>query len=86
MNYIISKSHEAAKEFDDFSVDSIFIDAGHSYESVKKDIECWYPKMKKNSIISGHDYTEGWPGVMKAVNEFFGKPDKVENSCWFKYL
>jgi hypothetical protein len=86
LNYIISKSHEAAKEFDNFSVDSIFIDAGHSYESVKKDIECWYPKMKKNSIISGHDYTEGWPGVMKAVNEFFGKPDKVENSCWFKYL
>jgi hypothetical protein len=86
LNYIISKSHEAAKNFQDNSVDAIFIDAGHSYESVKKDIEHWYPKMKKQSIISGHDYEPAWPGVIKAVNEFFGKPDKIENNCWFKYL
>lgn len=86
LTYIVSRSHEAANKFEDSSVDAIFIDAGHSYESVKKDIEHWHPKMKKNSIMSGHDYGTDWPGVVKAVNEFFGNPDKVENTCWFKYL
>jgi predicted O-methyltransferase YrrM len=86
VNYIISESHTAAKNFKDGSVDVIFIDAGHSYEAVKNDIQNWLPKMKSNSIIAGHDYTAAWPGVIKAVDEFFGKPDKVENSCWFKYI
>jgi hypothetical protein len=36
--------------------------------------------------MAGHDYSSTWPGVQKAVNEFFGKPDKIENSCWFKYI
>jgi predicted O-methyltransferase YrrM len=86
VNYIVSESHTAAQNFEDGSVDVIFIDAGHSYEAVKNDIEKWLPKMKPNSIIAGHDYLYTWPGVIKAVDEFFGKPDKVENTCWFKYI
>ena len=78
-------SHEAAKDFEDGSVDCLFIDAGHSYEAVKKDIQCWLPKIKKGGIISGHDYT-AWQGVKQAVDEAFGSPDKVENDCWFKQL
>jgi hypothetical protein len=84
--YLISDSASASNLFEDLSVDVIFIDAGHSYESVKKDIESWFDKMKPSSIMSGHDYCESWPGVIKAVDEFFGKPDKVINRCWFKYI
>lgn len=82
---IKSLSHEASQYFDDNSVDVIFIDAGHSYEAVKKDIDCWLPKMKPNGIMAGHDYT-AWDGVNKAVDEKFGKIHKVENDCWFIYL
>lgn len=78
-------SHEGAGYFDDNSVDIIFIDAGHSYEAVKKDIQAWMPKMKPNGIIAGHDYNS-WVGVKKAVDERFGAPHKVENDCWFIYL
>jgi predicted O-methyltransferase YrrM len=78
-----SLSHEAANLFEDSSVDICFIDAGHSYEAVKKDIESWLAKMKKGGIISGHDYT-AWEGVNKAVNELLGTPDKISNDCWFK--
>lgn len=83
---IKGKSCESSSLFEDLSIDAIFIDAGHSYESVKMDISKWYPKMKKSSIMAGHDYTSSWPGVIKAVDEFFGKPDKVENFCWFKHI
>ena len=78
-------SHEGADYFEDGSVDILFVDAGHSYEAVKQDIEAWLPKMKPNGIIAGHDYT-AWAGVKKAVDEKFGTPHKVENDCWFIYL
>lgn len=82
---IVSNSSEAANNFKDNSIDVIFIDAGHSYEAVIGDIKAWFPKMKKNSIMAGHDYGS-YLGVNKAVDEFFGAPDKVENNCWFKYI
>lgn len=62
-------SWEEARNFEDSYFDFIFIDADHSYESVVKDLNAWYPKIKKGGIFSGHDYT-CWAGVNKAVNEF----------------
>lgn len=69
---IKSDSSEAAKLFEDESIDFLFIDANHTYEGVKLDLESWYPKVKKGGIISGHDYIHHWEGLVKAVNEFFG--------------
>lgn len=81
---IIDESDKAAQFSSDNSVDVIFIDAGHSYQNVKADIEAWLPKMKKGGIMAGHDYNESWPGVIQAVNELLGKENiTVENSCWF---
>jgi predicted O-methyltransferase YrrM len=81
-NVIVGKSDESSKFFEDDSVDVIFIDAGHSYESVIKDIKSWLPKIKNGGIMSGHDYNS-WPGVKMAVNEIFNKIDKIDNDCWF---
>lgn len=66
-------SIEASKKFDDDSLDFVFIDAGHEYEEAKGDIEAWYPKVKKSGMLAGHDYTDLFPGVIKAVNEFCKK-------------
>jgi hypothetical protein len=58
------------------SVDIVYIDANHSYLSVKKDIQLWWSKVRY--FIAGHDYWPGkFPGVIKAVNELLGKPNKV---------
>jgi hypothetical protein len=80
---IVSLTDEAAQYFEDGSVDVIFLDAGHSREAVLNDLKAWYPKMKNNSIMAGHDWTS-WPGVKEAFLEFFKRePDKIENDCWF---
>ena len=80
---IVSLSHEASQYFEDGSVDCLFIDAGHSKEAVLNDLKAWYPKMKNNSIMAGHDWTS-WPGVKEAFLEYFKRePDKIENDCWF---
>lgn len=75
-----SDSSLASLKFKDNSIDAIFIDAGHSYESVKKDIDYWLPKMKNGSVIAGHDYH--WDSVKKAVNESFSII-RSQNACWF---
>ena len=59
-------------------VDMVFIDADHSYESVRADITAWLPKARR--LICGHDYSDpadyteqsgGYPGVKRAVDEAF---------------
>lgn len=54
---IISKSSiEAAQDFKDNFFDLVYIDAEHSYEAVKQDIEAWTPKAKDYGIVAGHDW------------------------------
>lgn len=68
---IKSTSIEAAKQFEDQSIDFIFIDASHDYENVLCDISTWYPKIKPGGLICGDDYAPCWSGVRKAVDEYF---------------
>lgn len=69
---IPSDSAEAASQYDDKSVDFLFIDASHEYDYVKKDIAAWLPKMKSGAIMAGHDFEHiGSPGVCLAVMEAF---------------
>ena len=49
----------------------MFIDASHAYSDVIIDIESWFPVVRPGGIIAGHDYYNRWPGVIKAVDEFF---------------
>lgn len=49
-------SEIAADMFNDNSLDFVYIDANHAYDYVVRDIELWYPKVKKDGFICGHDY------------------------------
>lgn len=76
VHYLKLESKLMAHFFKDEILDMIFIDANHSYESVKLDIELWTSKVKKGGVISGHDYNHHHgTGVKQAVDEAFG--DKV---------
>lgn len=52
--------------------DFIHIDAAHEYEDVREDIKLWWPLVRPCGILMGDDYTDAWPGVMRAANEFAG--------------
>jgi|WetSurSiteA1Bulk_404760.scaffolds.fasta_scaffold00135_2 hypothetical protein len=62
-------SWEVSSDFEEKSVDFVFLDAGHDYDSICKDLLSWSPKIKSGGVLSGHDYK--YPDVMKAVNEFY---------------
>jgi predicted O-methyltransferase YrrM len=50
------------------SIDFLFIDGDHNYESVKKDWELYSPLLHINSVVAFHD--TGWAdGVNKVISE-----------------
>jgi tetratricopeptide (TPR) repeat protein len=76
-------SKEAFEVLKDRKFDMIFVDANHTYEGVKEDIEMYQGLATK--IFCGHDYTYPWLGVKAAVDECVG-PVGLEDSIWYKYV
>ena len=85
---IKKSSIEASKDFQDQTLDFVYIDAFHSYEAVTEDITAWKPKIKSNGIIAGHDYHHS--SVQRAVHDIFGeKVQKLklyEDTSWLLKL
>lgn len=74
-------SEQAIKNENIKDINIIYIDGAHDYKNVSLDIELWKDKIKL--FICGHDYYDKFPGVKKAVNEAFIKPDKLfPDSSW----
>ena len=70
-------SHRVAEFVPDDSMDFVFIDADHRYEAVARDLNHWWPKVRRGGIFCGHDYKVKFGcGVVQAVNERFGE-DKI---------
>jgi len=64
--------------------DMVFIDADHTYSSVRNDIFLWLPKVKKGGIIAGHDFSTQFSGVKRAVMELIGNPVLTKkSSVWY---
>jgi uncharacterized delta-60 repeat protein len=75
-------SLEAAKEFEDKSLDVVFIDGGHRIQEITEDIVAWLPKTKK--ILCGHDYNDV-KAVKLAVDTLLG-PVQSCDRIWWKVL
>lgn len=60
-------SFNVVKQFEDESIDLLFIDGSHDYESLKKDFELYYPKVKMRGNILFHDSNH--PPIKKFLSE-----------------
>ena len=73
-------SMAAVNDFEDESLDAIYIDGNHRYDSVCNDINKWMPKLKNGGIISGHDY---YGNIKLAVDNTLGVPLKTfKDKSW----
>jgi hypothetical protein len=63
-------------------LDVVFIDASHFYEDVRDDILAWLPKVVSGGTICGHDITEDFPGVRRAVEERFKVFEVLGGVIW----
>ena len=67
-------SMEAVKDFEDNSLDFVYIDGNHDFLNVTQDMHYWLKKIKKGGILSGHDYvrypSRKYNHVQKVVNAY----------------
>ena len=71
---IIGNSNLILKKIDTSKIDYVFLDGGHSYETVKNDLECCLEVIKTNGTIMCDDYNFGHlPDVKNAIDEFVKK-------------
>lgn len=70
-------SLDAAKQFEDESLDFMFLDANHDFVHVAEDLNAWTPKIKKGGIVAGHDFFD-------SVQERYGVKYVVPAWCEHK--
>jgi predicted O-methyltransferase YrrM len=72
-------SIEAAKLFEDESVDLIFIDGDHKQAGL--DVDLWLPKLKPDGLLCGHDWRRGGELEQQVLQRL---PDAqlVKGSIW----
>lgn len=70
VEFLRGTSEEISKQFNDNSVDCVYIDGNHDYNHVLQDINLWYNKIQKKGIIGGHDFFGSGLGVILAVTDY----------------
>ena len=59
-------------------IDFVFLDGGHSYETVKNDLFLILKDIKKNKVIICDDYDQKKYGVKKAVDELINNVTEIK--------
>lgn len=82
----IITSERAVNLFDEKTVDFVYIDNGHTYDLVERDVNRWWPIIKAGGMICGHDYVA--PGDVKSAVDAFVSSRKFklytgEDSDWW---
>jgi hypothetical protein len=66
-------------------VDMLFIDGNHAEPYVRADLLAYGPLVKRGGVVAGHDYSPDYPGVIAAVDDFFGhKPETMQSVWWYR--
>ena len=68
INIFKGYSKNLLQEIDISKIDFVFLDGGHSYETVRDDLNLLITGLKKNSVILCDDYDIKHYGVKKAVD------------------
>lgn len=85
IEFIFKSSIEFGETLENESIDFVFIDGDHSYESTLNDIQLYWEKTKSGGVFAGHDINLNT--VTQATNDFFKEKDyeiqKAENNVWY---
>ena len=71
-------SYKELLKIDLSKIDMIFLDGGHSYETVSNDLSIILKSLKKGKIIICDDYDQASYGVKKAVDELKNKVSEIK--------
>ena len=60
-------SMDALADFEDGSLDFVYIDGDHSFQHIANDIVYWSKKVRRGGTVSGHDYFNTWSGAKNVL-------------------
>lgn len=87
--FLRDESVGASRQFNNDSVDFIYIDGNHKYKYVMQDLEYWWPKLKKGGIIVGDDCCDYEDDSLRDQNNDITKVWKRDENgkviSWGKY-
>jgi predicted O-methyltransferase YrrM len=66
-------SAEAAGKIEGKGIRFLFIDGDHTLNGVEMDLSLFEPRLTGGAIVVFDDYTNGFPGVVEAANNFIKK-------------
>jgi len=72
-------------EYQDASIDAIYLDTSHAYEQTKEELRLWWPKVKPDGWFCGDDYKQVYLALVDSKTEgFMGaqKPKDFGNNQW----
>lgn len=76
-------SEEAAPDFENESLDFVYIDGDHSIEGITSDLKLWYPKIKPWGLVAGHDIVSARKGVLDGkppIDNDYGR--NIRKALW----
>ena len=59
--------YDVIDSFENNSIDCIYIDSLHTFETCGITALRWWPKIKNDGYLTGHDFNRAWPGIIQAV-------------------
>lgn len=82
---IRATSEEAAKFYEDKSLEFVYLDDDHTRSGFIKSINAWFPKVKKGGVFAGHDYE--YAAIREELEKFFPNKDYEVRPCssWVHY-
>ncbi len=82
LEIIKAKSWDALGMVPDYSLDLLYLDAGHTYPQTIRDLKTWYKKIKHGGVLVGDGFNHPKHpkyGVKRAVLQIF-KPEEVNRN------
>ena len=71
IEFVRKTSMDALDDFEDKSLDFVYIDGDHQFDYVMTDLIFWNRKVKSGVIVALHDYCHfHWSGIIRAVDAF----------------
>jgi SAM-dependent methyltransferase len=81
---VMGKSFDSKNKFD-----WVFVDAAHTYENCKRDLNNYSQLIRKGGVICCHDWQHGsFPGVTQAIKEFAEEhhAEIIPREFYFAYM
>jgi hypothetical protein len=81
-------SEEAVSQFENNSIDFVYVDGNHGFEYVYKDIDMWYPKVKQDGFLCGDDvYSRNLAqyDADKNILMVWSRDSNGTPTCWGRY-